>query len=554
MIGELINYRYEILEKIGEGELFSVYKCKDKVANRLVALKVLSPEYKEKPDFIARIIDNARRCNKLDHPAIAKILECDTTGGTTIIACDFARGVSLKERIRRENAVSTVSAVDIMVKVLDALEYAHAAGIVHGDLRPQDIIVSPDGEVRITDFGFADALRSSTDIAEKLSMRSVKYQAPELTEGGAFNPANDIYSFGAIFYEMLTGRPAFDGANTIAIAVKKVKEVPVSVRQLNPEVPKSLNDLVMRCLQVDPGQRFPNIAGLKKELVAIRNNILNPGASSRVEKNDEITYPVAQEGSRWKEVGILSLVFVSVVLIVMFSVFYFNKSGKKIAAPQLLGLSWEEASEVAKRAGLVLVDDGRGHSDTYPAGSICEQNPAPGEYVVSGKPEVKVKISEGPSWSTVPDLTNLPEPDAREAAIKRSFNIGKVTEEYSATVPPNNVIRQDPEAGVQRSPNSDIDIVISKGVKPVVETPGDVQTDQETGAGKEQTFTVEVTVPEGVDSPQNVRIVVKDDTGENTPIDEMQPSGQYNYEITTYGNKPRIDIYLDGKLIKTERP
>lgn len=555
LIGEIVNYRYEILEKIGESELFSVYKCKDQVANRLVALKILNSQFEGNLDFVSRIIENARRCHKLEHPAIAKILECDSSSGKTIIASDFAFGVSLAERFRRENTFYVPNAIDIMLKVLDALQYAHSAGIVHGDLRPQDIIISPDSEVRITDFGFAGVLRASPEISEKLSGRSIKYQAPELAEGAALSPSNDIFAFGTIFYEMLTGKPAYEGANNLAIAIKKVKAPPVSVRQMNPNVPKSLNDLIMRCLQVAPGERFANATALKRELQTIKENMQNPAETAVLGSRDYSTgVDVSQtESSRWKEVGILSLIFVSVVLVVMFSVFYFNKGAKKIAAPQLLGLTWEQASEAAKRVGLVVVDDGRGHSEMYEAGTIFEQTPMPGEFVTSGKPEVKVKISDGPSWSIVPNLVNMPEAEAREAAIKSSFNIGKVTEEYNSDVPPNSVIRQDPDSGIRRSPNSNIDIVLSKGIKPPPE-PSPSTSESGNGSIKEQTFSVEVTVPEGVESAQSIRIVVKDSTGENTVIDDMQPSGTYSYEITTLGDRPRIDIYLNGKLIKTERP
>jgi len=558
LIGEVIDYRYEVLEKIGDGALFAVYKCKDKVLNRLVALKVLNGEFAARTDFASKLAENCRRSAKLTHPGLARVLECESNNNTTTIACEYVRGVSVRERIRRESVFSVSGSIDIMLKVLESLEYAHSVGVVHGDLRPQDIIVSPDGEVKLTDFGVAESLRAFPDIADRLSMRSIQYQAPEVTEGAVFTPSSDIYSFGAIFYEMLTGHTAFDGSTTLAVALKKVKEPPAPVRQINSEVPKSVNDLVMRCLQVDPRQRHSNITALRSELTAIRDGLFRTGKGkiSGAEKQQDLAYADIQQtsGSRWKEIGLLTLLFVGVVLIMMFTVFYFWGNTKKIAAPQLVGLTWDAASEAAQKAGLVLVEDGRGHSDTYPAGQICEQSPAPGEYITSRRPEVKVKLSEGTSWTAIPDLTNLGEGEARDTAIKNSFNIGKITEEYSSTVPPNSVIRQDPEPGMQRAPNTNIDVVLSKGVKPPVAAP--VQTTQpttESGSGKEQTFNIEVEVPESGDSPKNVKIVVKDDTGENTVVDDMQPSGTYNYDVTTYGAKPNIQVFIDGELKKSVR-
>ena len=558
MIGEVIDHRYEVLEKIGDGALFTVYKCKDKVLNRLVALKVLNDEYAARTDFAGKLAENCKRTAKLSNPGIARVLECESTTSYTTVACEYVRGVSVRERMRRENVFSISGSVEIMLRVLESLEYAHSVGVAHGDLRPQDIIVSPDGEVKITDFGIAESLRAFPDIADRLSMRSIQYQAPEVTEGAVFSPASDIYSFGAVFYEMLTGRAAFDGSTTLAVALKKMKEPPIPVRQLNSEVPKSLNDLVIRCLQIDPRQRYNTITAVRSELTAIRDGLFRVGKGkiSGSEKQLESEYSDSQQpgASRWKEVALLSLLFVGVVLVMMFTVFHFLGNAKKIAAPQLVGLTWDQAFDAAKKVGLVLVEDGRGHSEIYAAGMICEQTPAPGEFVISRKPEVRVKISEGASWSTVPDLTGLGEADAKAAAIKNSFNIGKITEDFSSTIPPNSVIRQDPESGVQRSPNSNIDIVISKGVKPPVAAPAQTtEPTTESGAGKEQTFNVEVVVPESGDSPKNVKIVVKDDTGENTVVDDMQPSGTYDYDVTTYGEKPTIQVFIDGELKRNER-
>lgn len=557
MIGEVIDYRYEVLEKIGDGALFTVYKCKDKVLNRLVALKILNNEYASRRDFADKIAENARRSAKLTHPGIARIIESESGATSTTIACEYVRGVSIRERLRRETALSISVSIEIMLKVLEALEHAHAVGFVHGDLRPQDIIVSPDGEVKITDFGVAEALRAFPTVAERLSMRSILYQAPETTEGAVFTAASDVYSVGAIFYEMLTGKPAFEGATTVAVAVRKVKEQPVAVRQLNPEVPKSLNDLIMRCLQVDPKQRYSSIASMRSDLLSIQESLYQ-ASTGKVVRSNQPAYTDLQpaQGSRLKEVGLLSLVFVGVVLLVFFIVYMMLGTSKKVSAPQLVGLSWDEAYKVAGRAGILLIEDGKGHSDRYPAGVIFEQTPSPGEYINSKNKEVRVKISEGMSWVTVPDLRNQPEPTAREIAIRSSFNIGDVKEQYSDTIPPNNVISQDPDPGVQRSPNSNINIVLSKGIRPPAVAPAPPPVPAPTpdvSTGKEQTFNVEVEVPGDGGTQKNVRIVVNDDSGENIVVDDMQTAGTHSYDITTYGSHPTIKVYVDGDLKNSVR-
>ena len=190
MIGHVINHRYEVLEKIGDGEMFSVYRARDKVLNRLGAIKTCSASVADDTCFRQAVRDGYLAASDLNHPNIVRVFEAESSDEQTHVVCEYVRGTNVKERIARAGPISVPLALDIIVPVLEALEYAHANHIVHGDIRPQDIIVSPDGEAKLTDFGLSSALRRCPEIADHFAMRSAFYQAPEIAEGAAPSPSS----------------------------------------------------------------------------------------------------------------------------------------------------------------------------------------------------------------------------------------------------------------------------------------------------------------------------------------------------------------------------
>lgn len=558
MIGHIVNYRYEVLEKIGDGEFFSCYKSRDKVLNRLVALKVIRKDLAENDEFVRSVLAGYRAVAGLDHPNIVRVLEADPESPERFITCEFARGANVRERLRRAGPIAPPLAIDIVIGVLEALEYAHANRVVHGDLRPEDIVVSPDGEVKVTDFGLSSALRKHPEAANKHAMRSVHYEAPEIAEGGEPSVASDLYSVGVIFYEMLTGSVPFDGATAVAVAVKHAKDVPVPPRNINTGVPKSLSDLVMRSLEKSPSDRFPSASAMLADLRAIRDairlgkplSIPQPSVSARQAVQPDAARPVeAAEPSLKRSMVFLMLLFVAVVLIATLSVtLYLRGEGRGVRVPPLLGKTWDEALQEAQRAGLQIENAGEAYSDTYREGEVCSVVPPAGSLIQPDEP-VRVRISKGPSRRPVPDLTGLPEAEAYRVAAENKFNIAKVTGEYSDTIPVNSVVSQNPEPGVMRAPESSISLVVSLGPKP-----GPVDETEPEPTGQERRYNVAVEVPEAAEGLQEVRIVVEDDRGETIAYQRYhEPGDRFTESVTTYGSSVRIRVYVGDQLIRDVR-
>lgn len=546
-----MNHRYEVLEKMGDGPVFSVYKARDKVLNRLVALKVLAKELTNDSDCTQTMLSGYRSAASLAHPNIVRVLDVDRTESEFFVACEFARGINVKERIRRAGPIGAPNALDIILPVLTAVEYAHANRIIHGDIAPQDIIVSPDGEVKLTDFGLWPTVSGCRAVADKCAMRSVHYQAPEITEGAAPTPSSDIYSIGVILYEMLTGQLPFSGATAIAVALKKVKEVPPSPRSINTAIPKSLSDIVMQAMEASPQDRYQSVSAMLADIKAVSESMRTGHPTSVSPRH--IAAPAEEHQTEpeqllRKNFVWLVVVFVAVVMLFLGLTMYVIGGKAQVKVPPMLGKTWDEAQSIADENNIKLVDDGRAFSDIYPAGQICDVNPATGSMVSKDNPVVKVKISTGPSMVEIPDLSGLPEAQANETAVHAGFTIGKVKQEYSEKVPANTVITQDPPAEVKRAPGSAIDIVLSNGPKPESDEESSTSS---TPTGKAHRYRVNVEVPADADGDQEVQIVVDDSRGETTAYSENRsPGDKFTETITAYGDNATIKVYVGGEMVK----
>jgi len=561
VIGQIINYRYEVLEKVGEGDIFAVYKARDKVLSRLVALKFLTKDYADNVGFATAVRAGYQAVAPLDHPCIARVLEADPASSESFVACEYALGMNVKERITRAGAMQVSTALDIIIPVLEALEYAHANRIAHGDLRSADIVVGSDGEVKVTDFGLAPALRACPEVADRLGMRSVHYEAPEIAEGAAGSVSSDLYSVGVILYEMLTGSLPFDGPTAISIALKQAKDIPIAPRALNTGVPKSLSDLVMRAIEKAPEQRFSTASDMLADLRAISDalrvgrpvSVPQPSVSARarepIEREDEGEPDglLTRSSYLWLILG-----FVLVVALVGGLTLHLSMRDSKIDVPMMVGMTVDEAREKAREAGITIEQDDSGevYSNDYAEGMIAVQFPSAHARIPRDKAVVKYKLSKGPSAKRVPDLTGLPEAQAYQAAEDGGFTVGKVTTEYSDKVPVNSVVKQDPAKGSLAPPRSTIALVISLGVKP--EPPVDTGADQPEGT--QRNFQVNVTVPDDADGQQEVRIVVNDDRGETTAVQEFHdPGDKFNQTVAAYGDNVRIRVYVAGRAVSDER-
>ena len=282
-IGMLIADRYEILEKVGTGGMADVYKSKDHTLNRYVAVKVLKQEFSENANFVSKFRVEAQAAAGLMHPNIVNVYDVGEEKGIYYIVMELVDGITLKNYIAKRGRLGYKEAVTIALQVSMGLEVAHRNHIIHRDIKPQNIIISRDGKVKVTDFGIAKAATSDTITSNV--MGSVHYTSPEQARGGYSDEKSDVYSLGVTLYEMLTGEVPFDGETTVAIAIRHIQEPMPSPRKINPDIPYSVDRIVLKCCEKSPDRRYQNMQELAADL---KMSISNPDGDfvKRYDPND----------------------------------------------------------------------------------------------------------------------------------------------------------------------------------------------------------------------------------------------------------------------------
>ncbi|MDO8684279.1 MAG: protein kinase [Armatimonadota bacterium] len=561
MIGQVVNYRYEILEKCGDGSFFAVYKARDKVLNRLVAVKILQPQYAANKDFAERVIAEAQAVSELAHPNTAKIFEADRQDGLYFIATEYIRGVTLKDRIRRLAPFSATQTIDITIAIGEALESAHRHSIVHGDLRPQNVIVASDSQVKLTDFGMAAAVSSFPSIQTNTVLRSVHYMSPEVAEGKIPRPASDIYSLGITLYEMLTGTAPFDGDTAIAVALRHAKDPPPSPRVLNAGVPKSLEAIVLKALQKLPDDRYRNMQEMLQALRDARQQLTTTQQAAYGQTFDEpitqaeaVDLAVEEQEPKGFLSGALKLAFflfvMAVVLLVgMIGIFLYGNK-REVETPLLVGKSQTEAESITGGLGLGLTVVGEEYNDKYTVGQVYMALPEAGMKIKGGQ-NIKIWVSKGSRFIRAPDVVDLSEERARIKIVDAGLDIGESVQVHSDTVPAGSIVKQSPEPGTQLERGQPMKLFVSMGKEPdtSITTPPDTENTEpqtETTSG-ERTFDVKLKVPSDGPSIQNVRIDVIDDYGEATAYQADHSAGDIVIQsVKGTGARVTIRVYIDG--------
>ena len=270
-IGMIIGDRYEILEKIGTGGMSDVYKAKDHKLNRFVAVKVLKQEFSENANFVSKFRIEAQAAAGLMHPNIVNVYDVGEENGIYYIVMELVEGITLKKYIEKKARLSVKEAVSIAIQVSMGIEAAHNNHIIHRDIKPQNIIISKEGKVKVTDFGIAKAATSNTITSNV--MGSVHYTSPEQARGGYSDEKSDIYSLGVTMFEMLTGRVPFNGETTVAIAIKHIQEAMPSPREYVSEIPVSVEQIVFKCCQKSPDRRYQSMGEL---IVDLKRSLMTP--------------------------------------------------------------------------------------------------------------------------------------------------------------------------------------------------------------------------------------------------------------------------------------
>ena len=273
-VGVIVGDRYEIVSKVGSGGMADVYKAKDHKLNRFVAMKVMKPEFSSDTNFISKFQREAQAAAGLAHPNVVNVFDVGEDQGVNYIVMELVEGITLKEYISKKGKLTVKEATSIAIQVAMGLEAAHNRNIVHRDIKPQNIIISTDGKVKVTDFGIARAASSNTISTN--AMGSVHYSSPEQVRGGYSDYKSDIYSIGITMYEMVTGMVPFDGDTTVAIAIKHLQEEMIPPSEITPDLPHSLEEIIMKCTQKSPDRRYSTLAELINDL---KHSLIDPNGN-----------------------------------------------------------------------------------------------------------------------------------------------------------------------------------------------------------------------------------------------------------------------------------
>lgn len=500
MTGKVFGGRYEIKDRIGIGGMAEVYRAQDSTLGRVVAVKVMLPQFAADPSFTQRFRQEAAAAANLQSPYIVNVYDWGQDDETYYIVMEFVRGSDLKTAIQQRGAINQRKAAEIGSQVCQALTVAHNQDIIHRDIKPQNIMVLRDGSVKVADFGIACLANSANTLTQE-ALGSVHYMSPEQARGDRTDARSDIYSAGVVLYEMLTGRLPFEGDNAVSVAIQHLSSVPLSPREINPDVPEALELICMKAMASDLEKRYASADEMLADLEEFRKNpevdldftiedlhretvdeptqyipaVHTVSKAQKVQEADdeeEEEAPPHKLGTR-KLLTIIGAAVAAVALIVLLWHAIFSdllggeQTPTEYVVPYLIGMTIDEANEDENVKGIFTIEQiGQRASSKYAAGQIIEQSPERGK-TVKGNRVISVFVSSGAKTEKMPNLVNKEYRDATLQLTNLDLNlvVNDPVEEYSS-ITKGYVIRTIPEFGETLQEGDSVTLVVSKGEQP----------------------------------------------------------------------------------------
>ncbi len=502
MIGKRINDRYEILELIGGGGMAFVYKARDIILERDVAIKVLQPQFSSDEQFIKRFRREAQAATSLAHPNVVNIFDVGEEEDIYYIVMEYVKGPTLKELIQSKGAIPLEETVDIISQVMSAIAHAHANHIIHRDIKPHNILISLSNEAKVTDFGIARAMSSATITHTNSVMGSVHYLSPEQARGGVVNYKSDIYSLGIVLYEMVTGKLPFFGDTAVSIAIKHLQNEVPSPREINPSIPQSIENIILKSTAKDPFHRYASVQEMEEDIAtALLPSRQNEPKFKLPQEDDEVTkaIPIIKEGmfgedsdktievhskqktfppsnnsgekppkkkskkKKWLIAILLFLFFIVGTTVAAFAILPSLLKVEDVDVPNVLELEFDEAEQILMEAGL-LVERVEEYHDEILENFVVRQDPAGGSSVKVNT-TVTLYVSQGREMVDMINLIGL-----QRSGVERLLEnfagtefLESETDEYSEGT----IIAQIPEAGTPVIPEEEI-VYLTYSVEPTV--------------------------------------------------------------------------------------
>jgi len=491
MIGKILGNRYEIVEKIGGGGMALVYKAKCKLLNRYVAVKVLRPEFINDEEFINKFRRESQAAASLSHPNIVSIYDVGAEDNIYYIVMEYVNGKTLKQLIREKGKLSADETLDIAIKIAEALNHAHENHIVHRDIKPHNILVTEDGMVKVTDFGIARAATTSTVTNTSNVIGSVHYFSPEQARGGYTDEKSDIYSLGVVMYEMITGRVPFQGDSPISVALKHIQEDIEPPSYVDSSIPKSIDTIIMKCVQKDQSLRYSDAKSLLNDLKKAKNsdeihimnfndsptriipriddtlinpveNNLNNNPKKNLDRyNDYSDEKKGKSKSKFITLtAIISALLLTIGITAGFLWFRGQIQGQEVKVINVVGLHKDVAKQKIEELGLEFRIKNEVYSNEYEEGHVVYQSVEAGETVKLGYP-IEVTISKGVQETVVPYVVNKHVDEAE--IMLDDANLKSTVERVFSDIPKDYVISQSPDADERVTVGSVIHLVVSDG-------------------------------------------------------------------------------------------
>ena len=568
--GKLLGNRYEIIEKIGNGGMATVYKATDKVLKRNVAVKILRDEFTTDDEFIKRFEVEAQSAARLTHPNIVSIYDVGVDGNLYYIVMELIQGKTLKEIIIKEKGpLPWKWSINVSIQIASALEMAHRNNIIHRDIKPHNIIITEDGVAKVTDFGIAKAVSNSTITAFGTTIGSVHYFSPEHARGGFTDAKSDLYSLGVVMYEMVTGRVPFDADTPVSVALKHMQEEPVEPIELNPNLPIAVNKIIMRALQKDTTLRYQTasemLVDLKKSLKDPEGDFVeeleyDPTAKTQVIDTNAYRDKKQTKNSNGKKDGKFKTfiknhkglsIFIGLLLLFALSLggtmLVLNITNPpEVAMPNVVGLSKEEAQKEIENVKLKFEIEKEEYNKDVPEGFIISQDPTYMEKFnkVKQGSTVKVVVSKGEEKTTVPKVVGMEKDKAVKALEDAKLKV-EIVEESSKKVQEGYVISQETSPDTEAFAGDTIKIHVSTGVEKA--TVPDVIGKSQADAKKTleaQGFVVAVTTAE--DSSKENGIVLKQSIDSEKSVEK---GSTITITVNNYEASKTMSVNINVKAI-----
>ncbi|HHT24659.1 MAG TPA: Stk1 family PASTA domain-containing Ser/Thr kinase [Clostridiaceae bacterium] len=584
--GTVLGGRYSIIRTLGQGGMAHVYMAEDLQSKSYVALKVMRDELSDDPEFIRRFATEARAAASLDHPNIVAVLDYGQDNEIRYIVQEYVEGKTLKDLIREQGALDYHLAVPLMVQIGLALEHAHKRGVIHRDMKPQNVMITSDMVAKVTDFGIARTTNANTiTLTGGVAFGSVHYFSPEQARGSHVTERSDLYSLGIMLYEMLTGELPFDGDSSVAVAIKQLQEMPDPPSRYNPKLPRSLDNIIFKAIQKSPGNRYPSARAFVNELDAFLKNpqgrygvvignrnrveassaLGGQGKGSNFEKIHELESSLHQSRrTRTRGTSVVVAIIVITVAVVIAGLYWLINSIKKSNSQNAKDFFVLEdytgenieivANNLINEYGLEIEKDLfiEWKTNDVTKGNIYAQDPKPKQKFFIGKDKLMLKVSAGSEILYVPDVIGETKEKASSLLESMGYNV-LIKYESSETYSENTVTNSLPRPGSALPPGEKVTIYVSEGptdaTAATTEVPYIIGYTWEAAMQILSDANLNIGEATGIDGSvaEKDRIIIKQSPAEGVIV-------RTNSEVAvTYGTSKQYDEYMNPTEATTSK-